>query len=208
MVIECENIRLSLVKEADLEMMRHWRNASHVNSQMEFRELINEEGQLKWFQNLDKKANLYYRINVNRLPVGIIHLKNIDWDVKTAEAGIFVGDKENLGTMSPIISIYMIMKLAFDVFQFNELKAKIADTNSNAIEFNTLLGYRFHEPLNPGFAEYRCSKDQFHHPALKTEKLYNRIKQNAFIKVYLGREQEWLLPYMDMEATGFQFSLL
>lgn len=208
MQVECEIIKLSLITEADLELMREWRNADHVNRQMEFRAMIDADSQQRWFKELDKKTNFYLRLDVNEVPIGILHLKNINWDNKVAEAGIFVGDEKHLGTMSPMFAVVILMKLAFDVFQLNHLIAKIADANVNAIQFNKSLGYVFEKSLNPGFSQYMCSPSNFYHSDTEFSKVHALFNRNAVIKIALGRDAEWLLPMMNEEAEGFHFRLL
>lgn len=205
MTIECENIRLSLITEADLEMMRHWRNADHVNREMEFREIIDSESQQRWFNELDKKTNFYFRLDVDDEPTGILNLKNIDWINKTAEAGVFIGNELNLGTISPVLAVMIMMDFAFEILGIKQLHAKVADSNANAIEFNRQLGYQPAKKLNPGFSEYCCNRESFYHASPSVTTMLQRIKHHATIKIYMERNMEWLLPQMEVEKEGYLF---
>lgn len=205
MIIECENIRLSLITEADLEMMRNWRNADHVNREMEFREIIDSESQQRWFNEMDKKTNFYFRLDVSDEPIGILNLKNIDWVNNTAEAGVFIGNELNLGTISPVLAVIIMMDFAFEILGIRQLQAKIADSNTNAIEFNSQLGYQPNKKLNPGFSEYSCNRESFYHASTTVTTMLQRIKHHATIKISMGRNMEWLLPQMEIEKEGYLF---
>ncbi len=208
MIIECENLKLQLITEADLEQVREWRNALHVNQQMEYREMIQPEDQRQWFSSLDKRKNFYFKILISGEAIGVIHLKNIDWESGSAEAGIFVGKEDHIGTLAPILSVFVMMKVAFDGFQLKELYAKISKKNHNALKFNQELGYQLYAPAGEGFDRFICTKESFHSPLDSVSKIHQLINRNASIKFYIGKELEWLLPRLQVEGTPFQFYLL
>lgn len=138
-------ITLELLNESHLEMVRAWRNADHVRTNMEYQELISEEAQQAWFEQLDPKCNFYAVMSTRDLPFGLIHIKNIDWEKSSGEAGIFVGDASFLQTSPPMLAILVLMDLAFHLLGLNLLQAKIQQGNSYAQDFNQKLGYRLAE---------------------------------------------------------------
>jgi UDP-4-amino-4,6-dideoxy-N-acetyl-beta-L-altrosamine N-acetyltransferase len=135
-------ITLESLTEQDLELVRNWRNSNHVRLNMEYQTIIDSKMQSNWFNSLDKNNNLYFTILQNSKKIGLINLKDIDWEICEAEAGIFIGDTEYLNTLTPVLATICIMEYAFETLRLKTLKAKIATNNLKAILFNENIGYR------------------------------------------------------------------
>jgi RimJ/RimL family protein N-acetyltransferase len=203
MIIECENIQLQLIVEEDLELIRNWRNEPHVSAFMEYQENIDEAAQKKWFHQLNKETNLYFKILVSGEPIGVINLKDIDWEKKTAEAGVFVGRKDFIGGITPIFSVLILMKTAFRCLMLTRLFAKISKHNTNALNFNKQLGYEFYESVNSEFDRFTCTKNQFYSPQSSISKLTQLVARNAAINIYIYPTSEWILKYMHIDERTF-----
>ena len=100
MQIQRYGVTLSRVKATNLEQVRQWRNAPYVQENMEFREQISPRMQEAWFHGLDERRNLYFIFSSHGEEGGVVHLKDIDWNAQTAEAGVFTGKVEWLGTFT------------------------------------------------------------------------------------------------------------
>ena len=135
-------ITLESLTEQDLELVRNWRNADHVRLNMDYQTIIDSKMQSNWFNSLDKKNNLYFTILQDSKKIGLINLKDIDWEIYEAEAGIFIGDTDYLNTLTPVLATICIMEYAFETLKLKTLKAKIATNNQKAILFNENIGYR------------------------------------------------------------------
>lgn len=95
--------------------------------------------------------------------VGIIHAKEIDWEYKTAEAGIFIGEKEYLGGAVAGGAILAMMDYLFAELGFEELRAKVKAEAKENVKLNRQLGYE----LLPGqegkpFQIYRCTRGAYY----------------------------------------------
>lgn len=203
--LEFENIKLQLIRLNDVEMIRRWRNAPHVTKEMEYQMDISEEEQKKWFASIQNHQHLYFKILASGTPIGIVNLKNIDWKMKEAEAGVFIGVKDFLGTTAPILAVFILMKTVFECCKFEKLKAKISNKNLSAIKFNEELGYKFESEANEGFDQYTCNRKDFNSPNLAISKIKTVFNKNRPIKIYVDKESEWLLDYMDFKGDGFEF---
>lgn len=202
--LEFKNIKLQLIAKNDIEMIRQWRNAPHVAEYMKYQSEISEQEQKIWFQSIQNHQHLYFKILVSETPIGVVNLKNIDWKMKEAEAGVFVGRKDFLGTPAPVLSVYFLMKIVFECFRFEKLKAKISNKNLSAIKFNEELGYQFESELNKGFGQYICNRTDFNSLSLSISKIQTLFNKNGPIKIYVDKESDWILPYMDIENGGFK----
>lgn len=136
MVIQQYGISLKSITENDLETIRQWRNDDSVLKHMLYQKKITPHEQIAWFKNLDKTCNLYFIFNNQ----GVIHLKNIDWKRKEAEAGIFTPRQEN--SFTNIAAIITLMDFAFDVLSMNQLHATVNKSSITNLTMNLQLGYQ------------------------------------------------------------------
>ncbi len=154
-------IILEALGEDHLEMVRLWRNQEFVRCNMEYKKSISREQQEEWFAELNPAQNLYWVIRTHGYPIGLIHIKNIDLETKTGEAGVFIGEPSYLEMPQPMLAILFMMELAFYALGFKELKAKIRSGNERAIGFNTKLGYSILPNQPEGFQYYSVSENAF-----------------------------------------------
>ena len=136
MVIKQYGISLQSITENDLETIRQWRNDESVLKHMLYQKKITKQEQIIWFNNLDKKRNFYFIYNNQ----GVIHLKNIDWTRKEAEAGIFTPRQEH--SFTNIAAIVTLMDFAFDALCMNQLHAKVNKSSITNLTMNIQLGYQ------------------------------------------------------------------
>ena len=141
MQIEAFGLQLSSLQKEDIELVRMWRNLPSVREGMFFREYITEQMQSQWFNTLDKK-NIYLMISYQGEKIGVTNVKDIDWDLKTGEAGIFLGANKYNNSEVPVLAIIAMMDTFFDQYQFNFLKTKILKSNQRALFLNQSLGYK------------------------------------------------------------------
>ncbi len=154
-------ITLRSLSVSDIERVRIWRNQEFVRLNMEYQRIVTEDDQKKWFSELDNSANHYFIFSYKNKDIGMVNLKNVNWNKLTAEAGIFIGTKEFINTYIPFVTTIILMEFAFEELKLNSLMAKIRILNKNAILFNERLGYTFREPINEEYAYYECLKDNF-----------------------------------------------
>lgn len=134
-------LELKRIGEEDLELVRSWRNADHVRREFEFQDEISDLDQVKWFNELNMETNYYFLVSHEATPFTVIHLKQIDWENRTAEAGIFTGNKDFLETPWPVFSILALMEFAFGPLRLNSLECKIRNANHSTESMNQKLGY-------------------------------------------------------------------
>lgn len=162
MRIKKYGIELKRLTENELEQVRSWRNADHVRLNMAYQEIISTEQQQAWFKQLDVNRNYYFLIQSDDKALGVVNLKDIDLEAKTAEAGIFIGETEYLNTLTPILATVAIMEFAFEELELKALKAKIARDNEKAILFNKRLGYvKAKEDLESDYEYYTTTQALF-----------------------------------------------
>jgi len=135
-------IVLERLKARDLELIRQWRNSDPVRLNMEYREIITPEQQVKWFDSINNLQNNYYLIYYKGEKIGLLNDKNIDWVNRTSESGLFLGRAEYYSTFVPYLISVAGIELNFHYLNWNRQYAHILRSNVNAIRFNAQLGYQ------------------------------------------------------------------
>jgi RimJ/RimL family protein N-acetyltransferase len=134
-------ITIERLKEIDIERLRQWRNAPHIVERHEYREFITPKMQKQWFASISNLNNLYFIIIWEGEKIGVINVKNINWETRHLESGIFIPDQRYWNTFVPSVVSVMMTDLFFRVFGWDFCYAHILKTNLQAISYNKSLGY-------------------------------------------------------------------
>ena len=204
MRLERFGIVLRSMVEQDLEMVRQWRNAPHVRENMEFRDEIPPEMQQKWFKSLNQDSNLYLIAESEGIPFAVLHVKDINWENRSGEAGIFVGEVGFLQTFVPVLAVLAMMDLVFDGWGFRQLMAKVRADRPQIMDFNARLGY---SPLpdqdGMKFIRLKTNLESYRYAA-KVLRRQARTFQNAKLKLEIRDEDfpgKWQASAAELEAT-------
>jgi len=163
-------IRLIRLEEEHIETVRKWRNAPQIRDFMEYREYISAEMQLQWFRSLVKLTDFYFVIEHHGKLVGLIHTSGINWKKKTGNAGLFIWDKELLGSHVPVLASLCMVDFFFSYCTLEKLFAKVMEANPVAIKYDANLGFKPAEPPNgKRFRHYSLTKADYF---LATERLH------------------------------------
>jgi len=164
-------ITLHLLKEADIELVRQWRNDPSVVKNYGFREFITEEMQKEWFRSVNNNNNLYLVIEYEGQKIGVVNAKDIDYEKGTCESGIFIPDGKYSNTFLPGLVMIMTVELGFRMFGWDRGYAHVLKTNEPVKSMTTSFGYQ----LCPGQENeenqlYFITKESFEKKAAKLVK--------------------------------------
>ncbi|MFA5416815.1 MAG: GNAT family N-acetyltransferase [Bacteroidales bacterium] len=161
MIVKKGNLVFRRLTIDDIELVRNWRNSSHINQYMEYREYITPEMQERWFNSINNQNNLYFIVEFNDEKIGVFNGKDIDWDNGTMETGIFIADEKYLNTEIPLMAVLTFGELGLRVFNMNS-NAHILKSNHRAIRFNKLLGFELCEGQDSLENQlYKLNKERF-----------------------------------------------
>lgn len=132
------------LEERDIELVRQHRNSAFIRQYMEFQEEITPEMQVRWFHSINNHNNVYLFTEYKGEPIGLINAKNINWEKRTAEGGIFIWDRRYINSPVALLAAMTFGELAATVFHLRAV-AKILVTNKRAIRYNKLLGFELCE---------------------------------------------------------------
>jgi RimJ/RimL family protein N-acetyltransferase len=195
MVYSRYGLTFKFLKEEDIELVRRWRNDPVVANNYEFREHITPEMQEKWFRSVHNINNLYTIIGYQGEKIGVINLKNIDWEARTCEGGIFLPDPKYHQTYVPAIISYITTEIIFEMFEWNIGTAHVLKENKSVQQFVKMLGYELlpgQEEVNN--QEYRITRETFEKYAPKLKKAITALAGNDEIGVLKIEPDEFSDP--------------
>lgn len=152
-------LELVPITEDLLETVRLWRNDSAVAQFMEFQEEISVEEQQKWFNSIQNAY--YFVIKSAETPIGLIDLKKIDTSTKTAESGLFIGNKSFLQSGIALGASVLLLDFAFGELKLNMVTAKINKDNNEAEKYNQFLGFEKKETNRGDFRHWELKKEKY-----------------------------------------------
>ena len=130
--------RLTLDK---IEMVRNWRNDPKITKYMECREYITSEMQEKWFQKINNDNNYFFIIEYEGKEIGLANMKDINYEQKTGEAGIFIYDDDYLNSVVSFYALLCLYDFFFETLGMEKVIAHILKDNKRAIKYNLTFGY-------------------------------------------------------------------
>jgi RimJ/RimL family protein N-acetyltransferase len=172
-------IILERLREEDIELVRSWRNSDPVRLNMNYRDIISPQQQKDWFRTIDNLQNNYMLIHYRGEKIGLLNDKNIDWEARTSESGIFLGRPEFYSTFVPYLVSVAGIETTFYLLGWNKQYAHIMSSNLNAIKFNLELGYSLsngQEGLE--HQQYEISRESFESKSGKIRKALRAITGN------------------------------
>ncbi len=202
MQINKYNITLTRLKEADIELVREKRNTSEINQFMHFREQISADMQKKWFKEVNSIYHNYFIIHYNNKKIGLINGKNSDYEKRQSEGGMFIWDKNYLGTFIPALCSIMMSDFTFLINHFEKNYIKILNTNLTAISYNKQIGY-------VKTTDYQYDTESSWYVLTKKDYLKNMVKIRKGIRAICGDETPLSIDNINFnDDTAADFELL
>lgn len=135
------DVSLELLTEDKIEMVRQWRNDPKIQQYMEYRDEITPEMQVKWFKKLNNgKDNFYFIIKYKEEEIGLINVKDVDYEKKSGESGVFIYDDKYLNTDISYRAHLVMFDYFFDEVGLASIYSHVLKTNKRAQRFTLFLG--------------------------------------------------------------------
>ncbi len=142
MIIEQYGITLTRLTEADIELVRHWRNHKEIRKHFAFQKHISKKMQVKWFHAINNKNNYFFIISCKGEKIGVINCMKADVKNMIGEGGIFIWDPRYQGSEIPVFATLCLLDTIFFVLRISDKSVvRILKNNDRAIRYNKLLGY-------------------------------------------------------------------
>src|SRR5699024_6200591 len=124
--------------------------------------IITPAQQEKWFASISNINNFYCVIQHEGKKIGLAHSKNIDWDKKEDEGGMFIWDEDYWKTGIAAKSSIIMMQFCFDIARLKRTFAHVHQDNLAAREFNVSLGYTAIGTSNKMVLTHEIYKERIH----------------------------------------------
>lgn len=192
MILRKYGIELHSLTLNDLEMVRSWRNNDFVRGNMFYKDEISASDQQDWFAKLDQSM-IYLCIRHQGEAIGLINVKNVDWEERTGEAGVFIGVPHYRNSHIPMLAVLCLMDVFFEEFNFAKLMANVRADNASALSFNLQLGYSILKTTEE-LIELHVDYPAYAAQRARLMKLLVKLNQNAGSHVFSDDEKNYLFP--------------
>lgn len=192
MILRKYGIELHTLTLNDLEMVRSWRNDDFVRGNMFYKEEISASDQQDWFAKLDQTM-IYLCIRYRGEAIGLINVKNVDWEERTGEAGIFIGVPHYRNSPIPMLAVLCLMDVFFEEFHFAKLMANVRADNASALHFNQQLGYSIFKTTEE-LIELQVDYPAYAAQRARLTKLLAKLNQNNGAHAFSDDEKNYLFP--------------
>lgn len=142
MEISNYGVTLRRLTKDKIEMVRNWRNDPKIVQYMEYKEYITPEMQEKWFEKINNEENYYFIIVVNEKEIGLINIRDINYNKLEGEAGIFIYHDEFYNSTISFQASFVLYDFCFETLKMKRVLAHILKDNKRAIKFNKMIGYK------------------------------------------------------------------
>lgn len=139
-----EMVYLSPMNPEDCEKYAEWINDIEVSSNLGLvKKQINEFIEREMLQNLSKQEfNFAIVDKKNDEAIGSVGLFQIDYINRSAEVGIFIGNKNYWGKGYGSDALNLMLDFTFNILNFNSVKLKTYSYNSRAINCYKKVGFK------------------------------------------------------------------
>ena len=142
-------ISLKPMEISDTDNIIFWRNNPRVRYNFIYQKLFNREGHLKWIETMidtGKAVQFIIVENSTGNPIGSTYLRDIDFNHKKAEFGIFIGVDETVNRGYGTEACKLICNYGFEKLQLHKIFLRAFENNTQAIKSYEKAGF-VHEGL-------------------------------------------------------------
>lgn len=172
LVLEGYGVKLKRLTHDKIELLRQWRNDPKIQQYMIYRETITPEMQEKWFQKINNDHNFYFIIEYEGKEIGCINIKDVDYEKKCGEPGIFIYDDEYLNSDVAIRASFCLGNFVWKDLNLEYEYIHIVATNHGAIKYNEMIGFKLcPEYVDKENMKFILSREDAKHPTKLIAKL-------------------------------------
>jgi len=164
-----DKIVLRRIRKSDLAACARWLSDPEVTKYLsDSVKNVSDEQELEWFNFIDSSANdMVFALiaRKDRTHIGNCGLHKIDWQQKTCEFGIFIGEKDYWNKDYGKAAIRAITGFVFKRLKFGKIRLQVYEYNHRAIKVYKTCGFVIED-------------------ILKKNHLYNNIYWDTYVMEY------------------------
>ena len=131
-------IKLIKLEKIHLELVMNWRMKKEVTKYMFTDPILTMEKQVDWFKNI--KNELYWIIEKENQPIGLINIVNINVNDKSCYCGHYIGEEGYRGIGIGKNVECNIYDYIFETLKLNKIYFEVIGYNIAAIRLHQSLG--------------------------------------------------------------------
>lgn len=132
---------LRRIEESDLEQIMHWRMDPDITKYMNTDPQLTIEGQKEWLKRIEADDTvMYWLIETDGIPAGVICLIQIDWKNKTSSWGYYIGEKQCRSLKQALHLEMSLYDFVFDILGFDSLHNEVFALNAGVIKLHEACG--------------------------------------------------------------------
>jgi RimJ/RimL family protein N-acetyltransferase len=142
-----ERVRLRGVEREDLPRFVAWLNDPEVRENLAMQTPLSQANEESWFENMLKRPieEQPLVIEVRQadlwIPVGDCGLFSIDWHARSAEVGIFIGEKLLWSQGYGAEAMRLLLRHGFETYNLNRIYLRVYETNPRAVRSYEKAGF-------------------------------------------------------------------
>ncbi|MBQ0753319.1 MAG: GNAT family N-acetyltransferase [Gammaproteobacteria bacterium] len=172
MIVRKYGLIFRRLQHSDIEIIRKMRNSDDIRRRMHAQQHITAEQQERWFRDNNTINNYFFVICAAEKPVGLVQAKNVNYQARTGEGGIYIWDSNARSSGIGAKASLCLLDIAFMMIGLKTITAKVRTDNPIAQRHNLSFGYCFSEE---GSSEFMTlSRESFFSRAPKLRKLCSR----------------------------------
>lgn len=184
--IDAFGISLRCLQEADIQMLCKWRNNDNIRLYMEDSRHVSSEVMNFWIRKIHKNNSTYPYISYySNKPIGYVEIKNINYNNKSCEGGLFLFRNKYIGT-GISYNIALCREIVMHKLNLKTLISKIHKNNTRSINFCKKYGGEYSEKEGD-FIVYTCN-------------IVRRRERLKIIAQILGKSKEFAM-YFEGDAS-------
>jgi len=142
-IIRGKEIFLKPVERCDIEQLREWRNSEDVSSHMLSKAIISQEQQEQWYKAICKDPSVLHWVIMSKegVKLGVASLTKIGLEPKSAEPGLYIGDKKYRNSFFGMEAYYYLLDYGFRQLQLEKISGTVLFSNETALKMNASFGF-------------------------------------------------------------------
>lgn len=136
------DVKLLALTHDYIEQVRIWRTDPKISQHMGTQIDITPQMQEDWFLRVNNIRNYYYIIEYNHIKIGVVNIRNIDYNKKEGETGIFIYDESFTSEYVSYKSYIGLFDFCFTELGLNKITALILKENIRSIKFHQKFGFK------------------------------------------------------------------